>query len=78
MYRMDHASRGVIVSHRQEDLRREAAAARLLRTEPEEAGVQPRRDRFVVPLGLVTSVRVRLPQLLAGSRAPQRHPRAAR
>lgn len=78
MYRMDHASRGVIVSHRQEELRQEAAAARLLRAEPEGANVQARRDRFVVPMGLVTSVRVRLLQLLAGSRAPQRHPRAAR
>jgi hypothetical protein len=81
MYRMDPASRAVIVNQRHQDLHREAAEARLLRGASWNGSLpEPASDRFVVRPGLVKRARVRLLHLLGGPplQSPQRHPRAAR
>jgi hypothetical protein len=80
MYRMDSASRAVIVNQRHQDLHREAAEAKLLRGASWDGTASAKGDRLVVRPGLVTRARVRLLHLLGGPQlqSPQRNPRAAR
>ena len=81
MYRMDPASRAVIVNQRHQDLHREAAEAKLLRGASWDGpSAEPAGERFVVRPGIVSRTRVRLLHLLGGPRlqSPQHNPRAAR
>ena len=81
MYRMDPASRAVIVNQHNQDRHREAAEAKLLRGASWDGTSQePMGDRFVVRPGIVTRARVRVLHLLGGPqlRNPQRNPRPVR
>jgi hypothetical protein len=81
MYRMDPASRAVIVNQRHQDLHREAAEAKLLRGASwDGTAPEPKGDRFVVRPGIVTRTRVRLLHLLGGPQlqSPRGNPRPVR
>ena len=80
MYRMDPASRAVIVNQHNQDRHREAAEAKLLRGSSWDDAPAPERDRFVVPRSVVGQARMRVLHLLGGAQLPnpQRDPRPVR